>query len=59
MDVGHARRFVSQARFKGENGLFPFRVEEVLNEEKRLEASMRQFDGDLIPFGKIEVDPRG
>lgn len=41
VNVGYPGRLSPKARLEREDGLFPLRIEEVLNEEKRLEPPMR------------------
>src|SRR5438445_9549367 len=52
-------RFVSQLRFECKYGLFPLRVEQILNEQERFQTSMGQLDRQLIALRKIEVNPGG
>src|SRR5262245_9669052 len=51
------RRLIGQTGRKGERGLLPLGIEEVLDVENRFEVSMRQLDRQEIPFGQIKHEP--
>jgi hypothetical protein len=45
-----ACRLAGQTGGEGKRGLFPLRIEEVLDEKKGLEVPMGELDWQLIPF---------
>ena len=57
VNVGHTCCLASESRLKSKHGLFPVRIEEILHEEKCLQASMRKLHGNLIALGEVEIQP--
>ena len=57
VNVIDAGCFVPQPRLKEKCCLFPFRIEEILDEQKCLELAVRKSYGKHIPFSEVEDEP--